>query len=168
MEEKERKELRRNDLVASLILLGVAGGMFAQSIRMTFFVELPGVRRVGWFVAPGVFPLLLTSGLIAMAISILVTALRESGGLKGEYLKSVLTFLRSSDFRILFMEAGLLLLYVFAFLRNLPFVVATALYLFLAMAVVKAARWYVMVIIAVVIAWAVGYLFGTLFRVPLP
>lgn len=168
MDQKEKKELRQHDFITSLILLGFGLVMLVQSIKMTFFVNIRGVEEVGWFVAPGVFPLILSCGLIIMSLSIMITALREGGQINRQYLNRIVVFLKSADFRILILEAVILFLYVFVFLRNLPFVIATILYLFLAMIIVKASRWYMVVIISLLVAWAVYYLFGTFFKVPLP
>lgn len=131
-------------------------------------MDLPGVKRVGWFIAPGVFPFILSTGIVIMALSLMVTTLRESGGLDRTYLDKLRNVLASNAFWILLAEVGLLLLYIFVLLGRLHFAVATVIYLFSAMFVVRAAAWYTMAVISVAVSVGVTYLFGNLFRIPLP
>ncbi len=166
-EDQDKKELRKKDLLLSLVLLGVSIWMWIESLKM-IFVDLPGVKDVGWFVAPGVFPLILSSGLIVMSLIILWIAIRESGGIKREDWKKWGKYLVSDDFLITLLEAALLLFYIFFLLKRIRFSVATTIYLFLSMLIVRATSWYKIALISVAVSLGVTYLFGSLFKIPLP
>ena len=163
----DKKELRKKDLFASLILLGIGIWVFIESLKM-IFVDLPGVKTVGWFVAPGVFPIILSIGLILMSCIILAIAVKESGGIKKGDWERIKKYLKSKDFLIILSEVGLLFLYIFVLLGRVHFIIATAVYLFLSMFIVKASAWYKLVIISIAISVGVAYLFGNLFKIPLP
>ncbi len=166
-ENQDKKELRKKDLLASLVLLGVSIWAWVESLKM-IFVDLPGVKKVGWFVAPGVFPLIVSSGLIITSLIILKIAIKESGGIKREDWKRWGKYLASSDFLISLLEAALLLFYIFFLLKRIHFSIATVIYLILSMLVVKATAWYKIVLISVVVSLGVTFLFGNLFKLPLP
>jgi hypothetical protein len=148
----DKKNLRKKDLIASLILLAVGIFVLVDSFRMIFFVDLPGVEEVGWFVAPGIFPFMLSVGIIVMSLIMLSIAYRESGRIKFESWRK---------FRKYFF-------YAFVLLKKVHFTLATFIYLFLSMFVVKAASWYKIAMISVLAAVVIAYLFGNLFKIPLP
>lgn len=164
----DKKELRRNDLIASLIVLGLSIFILVDSIRMIFFTDLPGVKLHGWFVAPGFLPLILSVGLIVMSLIILSIALKESDKIKFPGWEKVLNLFKSKDKLIMVAEIGLLFSYAFVLIGNIHFALASFIYLFLAMFIVRATSWYKILIISGVVAIAITYLFGNLFKVPLP
>ena len=65
-------------------------------------------------------------------------------------------------------EIGLLFLYAFVLIGNIHFALASFIYLVLAMSIVRAISWYKILIISGVVSIAVAYLFGNLFKIPLP
>jgi len=135
---------------------------------MIFFTDLPGVKLHGWFVAPGFLPLILSVGLIVMSLIILSIALRESDKIRFPGWGKVLSLFKSKDKLIMVAEIGLLLLYAFVLIGNIHFTLATFIYLFLAMSMVRAASWYKILIISGVVSIAITYVFGNLLKVPLP
>lgn len=164
----DKENLRKSDLLASLVLLVVSIFALVNSIKMTFFVEIPGVDADGWFVAPGVFPLGLSLGLTIMALFVLSVAVKEGGMIHLNEWKKALDTIISHDSLVTLAEIGLLFLYAFVLLGRVHFAIATAIYLFFAMLIVKAARWYTIGIISGTVAVVISYLFGNLFKIPLP
>jgi hypothetical protein len=164
----DKKNLRKKDLIASLILLAVGIFVLVDSFRMIFFVDLPGVEEVGWFVAPGIFPFMLSVGIIVMSLIMLSIAYRESGRIKFESWRKFRKYFKSKDTIIMMTEIGLLFFYAFVLLKKVHFTLATFIYLFLSMFVVKAASWYKIAMISVLAAVVIAYLFGNLFKIPLP
>lgn len=164
----EKENLRKNDLFASFVLLVVSIFALVNSMKMTFFVEIPGVDADGWFVAPGVFPLGLSIGLTLMAVFVLSVAIKEGGMIHRKEWKKAQETIMSHDSLVTLAEVGLLLLYAFVLLGRVHFAIATALYLFFAMLIVKAARWYTIGIVSVTVALAISFVFGNLFKIPLP
>jgi len=112
--------------------------------------------------------MILSIGLILMSCIILAIAVKESGGIKKGDWERVKKYLKSKDFLIILSEVGLLFLYIFVLLGRVHFIIATAVYLFLSMFIVKASAWYKLVIISIAISVGVAYLFGNLFKIPLP
>jgi putative tricarboxylic transport membrane protein len=165
---EDKRNLRRNDLIASLILLIVGIFVLGDSIKMTFFVKIPAIEEAGWFVAPGFFPLLLGIGLVIMSSIMLSISLREGG--KGAFpgWEKVRSFFKSKDEAIMVAEMALLFFYTFFLIRYLHFAIASFIYLLLAMWMVRAASWYKILIISGGVSIAVAYLFGNLFKIPLP
>lgn len=163
----DKESLRRKDFVASLILLVIGILVLIESIKMTFFVEIPGVESEGWFVAPGVFPLMLSTGLVIMSLIVLATVFKETT-IKFTGWEKIRDVFKSKDNLIMAAEIGLLFFYTFILLGRMHFAIATSIYLFLAMFIVKAASWYKIAIISVAVSIAIAYVFGTLFKVPLP
>ena len=166
--EMEKENLRKKDLIASSVLLAVSILTLVSSIKMTFFVEIPGVDSDGWFVAPGVFPLGLSIGLTVMSLYVLLVAWKEVGIAHLKEWKNALETIKSHDTFLTLAEIGLLFVYAFVLLGRLHFAVATAIYLFFAMFIVKAAAWYKIAIVSVAVAVVISYLFGNLFKIPLP
>lgn len=164
----EKKDLREKDIIASLIILVVGIFVLVDSFRMIFFTNVPGVKDIGWFVAPGVFPFILSVGVIIMSVIMLSIAYRESGRIKFESWRKFSKYFKSKDTFVMMAEIGLLFFYVFILLTKLRFILATILYLFLSMSIVKAASWFKIAIISVLVSLSIAYLFGNLFKIPLP
>jgi len=164
----DKKELRRNDLIASLVLLATSIFVVVDSTRMTFFVKIPGVEKEGWFVAPGFLPLILGLGLIVMSLIMISIALKEGGKLAFPGWEKFRNYFKSKDELIMAAEIGLLFLYTFVLIGNIHFAVASFIYLVLAMVIVRAISWYKILTISGVVSIAVAYLFGNLFKIPLP
>jgi len=164
----EKKDLRKKDIIASLVLLAVGIFVLVDSFRMIFFTDLPGVKEIGWFVAPGIFPFMLSVGIIAMSLIMLSIAYRESGRIKFESWRKFSKYFKSKDTFIMMAEIGLLFFYVFILLTKLHFLFATIMYLFLSMYIVKATSWFKIAIISVLVSLGITYLFGNLFKIPLP
>lgn len=165
---EDKRDLRRNDLIASLVVLVTSIFVLGDSIRMIFFVKVPAIEEAGWFVAPGFFPLILAVGLILMSLIMLSISLREGG--KGAFpgWEKVRSSFRSKDELIMVAEIALLFFYVFVLIGNIHFAIASFIYLVLAMWIVRATSWYKILIISGVVSIAVAYLFGNLFKIPLP
>lgn len=164
----DKKNLRKKDIIASLILLVVGIFVSVDSFRMIFFTDLPGVKEAGWFVAPGIFPFMLSIGIIVMSLIMLSIAYRESGRIKFDSWRNFRKHFKSKDTFIMMAEIGLLFFYVFILLTKLHFLFATIMYLFLSMYIVKATSWYKIAIISVLVSLGITYLFGNLFKIPLP
>lgn len=165
---EDKRDLRRNDLIASIIVLITSIFVLGDSIRMIVFVKVPAIEEAGWFVAPGFFPLILGVGLLVMSLIMLSISLREAG--KGAFpgWQKVRSFFKSKDELIMVAEIALLFFYTFILIGNIHFAIASFIYLVLAMWIVRATSWYKILIISGIVSIAVAYLFGNLFKIPLP
>jgi len=162
-------ELRRHDLIIAVIIWCVSLATLIESWRLTFALKLPGVEpEQVWLVAPGLFPLALSIGLLFMFSVIIWVALKE-GDFKGHFsLASALGFVNDAENIRHIVQIALLCLYVFVLLGRIHFGVASALYMFAAMLTARAATWYVTLIMSIAFATTVSYLFGSVMQIPLP
>ena len=164
----DKRSLRKKDFITSVILVIFGTLVLVKSLQMILFVDLPGVKNVGWFVAPGVFPFFLSIAIITMGFILMAIGRKEGGGLNKKDWQKIKDSLHSSKFLITVFEVLLLIFYIFVLLGRIDFVVATIIYLFSSMLMVKATSWYKVAIISVSISIGVYYVFGTLFNIPLP
>jgi hypothetical protein len=168
-EEPSKAELRRHDFLVALIVWCIALATLIESWHLTFGLKLPGLSpEKAWLVAPGIFPLALSAGLLLM-FSVIIGVSYKEGEFKGHFTSNqFLTFLSDRDNLTQIAQISLLCLFVFGLLGRIHFPIAAALYLFSSMFVARAARWYVILPIAVIFSVAVSYLFGTVMKIPLP
>lgn len=165
----EKGTLRRHDLILAFMLWCVSLATLVESWRLTFHLNLPGVdASKAWLVAPGVFPLVLSASLLLMCSRVLMIALKE-GKFKNHFgIDARLRFLKDHENIRQICQIILLCLYVFVLIGRVHFSVASTLYLFAAMSVAGAARWYIALIISIVFSATVTLLFGTAMKLPLP
>jgi hypothetical protein len=74
----ERSKLRGADIVTSVLLLLFGGWVLLQGFRMPMKDSFGGVMNV-WYVSPALLPLIIGFGILALAASILVHALKDGG-----------------------------------------------------------------------------------------
>ena len=161
-------KFRRHDLIVSIILWAICFVVFLESIRMTFGISLPGIEDNVWLVAPGFFPMILSAGLLLMASALLGVGLKQ-GDLKGHFsFLAIKQAVANREKASTLIQMALLCLFVFGLLGRVHFGVAAALYLFCAMAVAGAAKLWQIILISLLFAGGVTFLFGTLMKIPLP
>lgn len=162
-------DLRRHDLLVAIIVWCIALATFVESWHLTFGLELPGIEAdKAWLVAPGVFPLVLSAGLLIMFAIVFWVSLKE-GNFDGYFSSSRLVeFLSDRESLALLTQISLLCLFVFGLLGRVHFFAAAAIYLFTSMFAARAARWYLLVVIATAFSATVTYLFGVVMKIPLP
>ena len=162
-------DLRRHDLLVAIIVWCISLAILVESWYLTFHLELPGVdAERAWLVAPGIFPLALSAGLLFMFSVVIFIALKE-GDFKGYFSRNqMLSFVSDRDNLIQFAQISLLCLYVFGMVGRLHFGIASAIYLSAAMFTARAAKWYWILTIAITFSVAVTFLFGSVMKIPLP
>jgi len=74
----EKPKLRGADVVTSVILIAFGGWVLWQAFHMPMKDSFGGVMNV-WYVSPALLPIIIGAGIIALAASILVHALKEGG-----------------------------------------------------------------------------------------
>jgi hypothetical protein len=167
------QEMRDRDVLFSLLLIAGSVGLIVYALRLS----LEAMRAVGatFYDAPGFSILVLAGGLLVLSAALLVTALRQDGGL-GWLAPSRWKGLgvdRSS--RKTFVVFAYLFLYMFSFGRpipwtrvTVPFWLSTSLFLMLTMATFRAAslRW--IVVISGLGTLSVYLIFGVFAKIPLP
>jgi hypothetical protein len=123
------EKLRRADFVTSLLILGFGAWMLRETFKMPMKDTFGGVQNV-WYVSPGLFPLIISSGLLLLGVVLMRHAIREGGAqscIRG--LKSI----RAMDREPLVRFAGILLgliSFVYLFIPRVDFFLSTILLLF--------------------------------------
>ncbi len=165
---KDLSKLRRHDLVVSCILWVVSLIFLLESIGLTFDIDLPGIEKNAWLVAPGFMPMFFSGGLLFL-FSILIGISIKDGQFAGHFTPKALK-IAAFDRDTLETAAHMVLLciYVFGLVGRVQFGVASALYLFAAMSLARAAKLYQIGLISVIFSAAITYIFGSLIRLPLP
>ena len=74
----EKPKLRGADVVTSVILILFGGWVLWQAFHMPMRDSYGGVMNV-WYVSPALLPIIIGAGIVALAASILVHALKEGG-----------------------------------------------------------------------------------------
>ncbi len=168
-ESSNNTRLRRHDFIVSVIVWCLSLATFIESWRLTFHLSLPGVdEQKAWLVAPGIFPLVLSAGLLLM-FSVLLFVSYKEGEFKGHFsVRAAQSLLNDPENLMQVVQISLLCLYVFGLLGRVHFGVASAIYLFSAMFAARAASWPILLLIAILFSALVSYVFGTLMKIPLP
>jgi len=172
----ERESLRKADIPVSLLLAGFGGWLVWSAIRMPWVVEEFGATK-NWYLSPGLMPAAV--GILIMLCSMLVLARAIGEGAHrglGSFLSSRIAALPTS--RVAWRVLGLWVLigiYVFGLLRKVDYHVATAVFalafmlFFTDWARVRRGRMAVaIVLVAILLPVALGYLFEQELGVPLP
>jgi hypothetical protein len=170
-EERERIQLRKADVIASVLLL-IASAFFlffALLMPAKFYIQATG-QPSGIFTAPGIFPILVAGILIIESVLLLRTGLKGARGLHIQDLRQGISYIHTRIFKRLVIVVGLLVFYIFLLLGRVRYDVATFIYLFSTMLIFRRAKYSIAKIffICVVFSLAVSLAFKHLFRIPLP
>lgn len=171
------KSLRRADVVVSCAMIGLGCAVIYSGSQMPWSSTLTG-GAAQWYLSPGLFPTVVGGLLILFSARVLLTAIKEGGhrGI-GEAASGWIRRLpRNRPVHRAILIALLLAAYVFLGIGRINFVVASALFLFVSIAVFwwKDAGHHWLRTIAVTLGVAVGvplvisYLFSAFLYVPMP
>jgi putative tricarboxylic transport membrane protein len=128
---------------------------------------MPRYESWGLYATPGMPPLIFALILLALAAIVFVRSIIRKG-YKLEIGRHALTqFVKSGDVHRFSIALGLILLY-FVFLGRLPFVILSAVFLFVTVMMFKGAKWWVSAVVSVLTAVIVWLVFEVVFLVPLP
>lgn len=145
---------------AVLLLIGILMVVYAQQM------PLMGPK----YVAPGMFPTVIGMILLLLSALLLVPSIKNVHTLVISKTKreSVLEiWKRDTDFKKLLFLVTVLVVYLISF-SYVSYFIASLLFIGLLMFAFKASTVIKTIIIALVTTGAITYLFGTLFRIPLP
>lgn len=143
-------------------------GALIESVRLTFGVSFPGSDDQGVLIAPGFMPLALTLALFVMLSAVVVSALRRGALTEAKALSQSPL---ADTFRPLIRPLGqaiLLCIFVFGLVGLVPFWAAAALYLFAALLLARALKWYWAGLLALSFAVVIHLLMGPVLGIPLP
>ena len=123
------EKLRRADFVTSLLLLGFGAWMLRETFKMPMKDTFGGVQNV-WYVSPGLFPLIISSGLLLLGAVLLRQAIREGGA--SAFVRAVRN-IGQIDREPVVRFAGILLglvSFVYLFIPRVDFFLSTIILLF--------------------------------------
>jgi hypothetical protein len=159
----EEKRLAKADFVTSIFLI-----FFSLLIMIYTVFKFPRYQEWGGIYSnPGYVPFLLGLALFLMSSYLLIRSLRRQGHLVRISREGLALFFRSAVAIRFFICFGLFILY-YALLGRIPFIINTALYLFLSIMIFGRGKWYIALIISAATSLAVYLIFIKIFLVPLP
>jgi len=156
------KQMAKADFITSIAM--ILAGIFILAATLSFprFAEWGGI-----YSNPGFTPFLLILTLVGMNIYLLRRSLKRGGSqirLTGEMVRN---FFRAALVKRYLVCLGLFVLY-YVLLGRIPFIVDTALYLFLSILIFGGSRWLMALVISITTSVAVYLVFLRIFLVPLP
>lgn len=155
-------QMAKADFLTAVVVIFASVCVMAVTLRFPRFAEWGGL-----YANPGFTPFLLLAILVGMYGYVLVRAIQRGGHRIRITGEQVAAFVRSGLVRRYALCLALFVLY-YALLGRIPFFLDTSLYLFLAMLIFGAVRWWTALVIAVGTAGAVYLVFLRIFLVPLP
>jgi len=159
----DEKRLAKADFVTSIFLI-----LLSLLIMIYTLFKFPRFPEWGGIYSnPGYVPFLLGLTLFSMSSSLMIRSLRRQGHLVRISREGLGLFFRSPVVIRLFICFGLFILY-YLLLGRIPFMINTALYLFLSTMIFGRGKWYIALIISAAISFAVYLIFIKIFLVPLP
>lgn len=159
----DEKRLAKADFITSIFLI-----LFSLLIIAYTLISFPRFPEWGGIYSnPGFVPFLLGLTLFFMSSYLLIRSLRRQGHLVRISREGLGLFFRSTVVIKLFVCFGLFVFYYFL-LGRIPFMINTALYLFLSIMIFGRGKWYMALIISAATSLAVYLIFIRVFLVPLP
>lgn len=166
--EKETEKHGYDIIVASCLWL-LTLGFCVESVRLSFFIDIPSGDESNWLIAPGMMPLLLSSGLLIMLTTVIIYSYRNRRLYNNDNLNSLIKkWVADSENKQKLAQAILLIIFIFAMVGRMHFGIAVGLYLFSAMALARAGKLYWLAITALLFASAITFIFGNIMKIPLP
>ena len=159
----DRQQMAKADFITSILL--ILTSLFIMIYTLFGFPRFPEWGPL--YANPGFTPFLLGLVLFLMSIYLLARSLKDQGQQVRTTMEAVKTFLRQQKVLRFLICLALFVLY-YVLLGHIPFVVDTALYLFLSFLIFGRGKWFVALLIAVAGSLTISLVFSRIFLVPLP
>lgn len=155
------KTMTKADFAASIVII------LASALILFFSFRMPTYEEWGLYATPNLAPvafgiLLLICGLILFVRSVVQKGYRISIS-----REDILRVYRSKAVKHFFAALGLVVIYYLA-IGNVHFILISSIYLFLNILYFKSIVWWKNVLVSVISAVAIWFLFNDLFLIPLP
>lgn len=158
---EEQKQRAKSDFIPSILICIVGLVVFFLSLAM------PKYEEWGLYATPSLAPMVFSLALFLCGLIILVRSIVAKGYHITLSREQVVRFFTSTVVKRFVIALGLVVVY-YLFFGVLHFVVISALYLFLNMFYNRSVVWWKNLIISVVYAAAIWYLFNFVFLIPMP
>jgi hypothetical protein len=172
-----RQSLRRADVVASVAFMALGAIVIYRASQMPWASARTG-GSVQWYLSPGLFPVVVGALLILFSARVLLNALKEGGqhGIADATRAWFAGLPRNRGVHRVAIISVLLAIYVFGAVGRVNFVAASAIFLFVSIALFwwpangrsMAASAGITAVIAVSIPLAITWIFTTFLFVPMP
>ena len=166
----EKQNLRRADLITSIILFFYSAGMFIMSIQLIIRTL---ERNRHWYQSAGLFPLITSVLLIICALSLFRTAIIAGANLKFINMSNAISLFKTREFKSTAVVIGLIATYIFVLLpiKWLKYEYSTFVFIFGFMMIFnkKDMKSFIMsLMISIIATVLLTYGFGKLAMIPLP
>ncbi|VDN48906.1 conserved membrane protein of unknown function [Petrocella atlantisensis] len=164
----EKRNLRRADLVTSIIVFAFSVFVFISAIGLMSNTLEKGKE---WYVSAGLFPIIISVFLALCAFMLFFRAKKDGARFDFIHKEAVMALLKDREFRVAVIIISLLIIYIFILLPLLPYWLATFIFLYTFMLIFQERTFkniVIMTIVAVLSTVALTYGFGTLAMIPLP
>ena len=172
-----RKALRRADIFASSLMIGLGVGVIVSAAKMPWTSTVTGSQNV-WYVSPGLFPAVVGALLILFNLKVLSHAIKDGGAdrLFGSTFDWIRGLGRNDRVHRVVLITVLMAVYVFGAVGRVNFLLASGLFLFTSIALF----WWgdgegklqkkipLTILVAVAVPYLFTYLFQTFLFVPMP
>lgn len=164
---KNKKTLRKLDLVFAVALFTF--GLF----YLIYALKMP-TENLGSFggnsvaTAPGILPGIVSAVIMVLAIILFFSAWKENARITKEDMKKVWEVLISKTSQRVALVVLIVVIYGFVLLGNVPYLIATTVYLFAFMWLFKAGKIWKILLISVITSVCIWAFFGQVAMIPLP
>jgi hypothetical protein len=155
-----KETMHKIDFISSIVILLFSGAVIYFSLVMERYEDY------GWYATPGLTPVVFSILLIGCGLIMLVRSLR-AGGHKAKLNLSKEKIVQSTGVQHFVVVLGLVLLYYFLF-GKVHFVLISSAYVFFNILYFRTVPWWKNLLISIITASVVWYLFNFLFLIPLP
>jgi hypothetical protein len=171
------KSMRRADVIASCVFMVLGVVVIYSATQMPWTSGRTG-GSVQWYLSPGLFPAIVGALLILFSVRVLVQAIREGG--HKEIVSRSVAWIRgltvNTPVHRVILIALLLAMYVFGGVGRINFVAASALFLFVSIALFwwpgngrsLLANIIVTAMVSVLTPLVIAHIFSTYLFVPMP
>ena len=164
---KNKQTLRKLDLVFSVVLFAFSLFFFVNALKMPR-ENLGSFGGNSVATAPGILPAIISGILMLLAVLLFVSAYKENARITREDLLKALAAVKSRQSLRIALVVLIVIVYAFLLLGNIPYSLATAVYLFVFMLVFKADKIWKLALISVITALCIWAFFGQVAMIPLP
>ncbi len=161
----DKNTLRKCDIVFGF-LLAIASLIFAI---ISFRMPWDGISGGGIYAAPGLMPLIVSSAIFFMSISVAINGIKEAGFIKISDITRLIKYLNTVFTKRVALMALIIIIYAFVLLGRIPFGLSTFIYLFSFMFLFRREnKWWVCLIVSVISSFLITFFFGSIINIPLP
>jgi hypothetical protein len=152
------------DFVTALVLMLVCVGSGSLAIR--YYLK----SKTEFYASPGFMPMIITGILFLLSVSLMAQSLKggKAGDLFQKAMRAIPAGVKSKRFINSVIGLAMFAVYVFVFLKFLPFWLSSLILLFAVFAYLKAAKLWLCAVISILAIGGIVLLFQIAFRVPMP